>query len=746
MSQAKSGSLPSIFVPEGEKDEKYHRDFVQGIASKSIYSGYADRRAIMDECLNFYLGLQGGEEFDFLQKAEDGEVLPAKWMDFNKIAVKIDLLVGELSQRSYKINVKANNKDAQSRRLDEKDRLLTEMRFEPIASMLEEENGIPLQSDETFIPQNKKELDVYMDKGYKEKSEIVMRALMSFLRKHGNWEYERIAAFRDLLIMGLAFFENVVIDGIPRLQRSDPREMIFDVNSKDDFLSDSTYWGKVCYMSLSEITKRFKLTKKELEEAFKDYNDWSSQTNRFNSFTTDFGFIDRGSRMRIFKNEGGEMRVLVVKAYWQDFKSINYEDGEDKYGQDHIKLKGENSTSEKNKKKLIQIWRQGTLIGGRFMKDFGIMKNQDRSVDNIATTTPPFVGLIPNFLNGAIVSKVHRLKPLQNLKNIAMYRVMLDIARSGGKGFIYDISQLPKGWDIHTALKYLRTTGISYVDSSVEGAGAYNQFKEIDMGLSQSVNQFLELSMFLDREMDSISGVNEARQGLVQGASQAVGVTNSALAQSNLSTVMYTTLFSQMFTKAMNKQAGLAKIAWAGKERFASIIGDVGINFLEEDIELDLNDYNVFIEEVPPALADQQMFYQLVMAGIQAGQLPFVFGMKLLLEKDIDEAVQMLELESKRQEEKQEEQAIQEQEMQQQQMQQQEQAQQMQDRGAQAAAESKVQAQEMKSQADIQKILAQGRLDLRQGAMGFKQSLAMKKIDAAIQAQKNKEKSKSKPK
>jgi hypothetical protein len=513
--------------------------------------------------------------------------------------------------------------------------------------------------------------------------------------------------------------------------------MIWDTNAKDDFLSDSTYWGEMSYMSLGEITKRFKISRKELEAAFKNYNEFNRNPQSYSAFTVDFGFIDRTSRFQIFKNEGGEIRALVAKAYWQDLKDIKRKSSVDKYGNEHLKRVGEEEDGENIKKTPIQIWRTGTLIGGVFLKDWGVMKNQDRSVDNIATTTPPYIALIPNYLNGAIVSKVHRLKPLQNLKNIAMYRVQLDMARSGGKGFVYDIAQLPKGWDVHTALKYLRTTGIAYIDSSVEGAGNFNQFKEIDMGLSQAVTQFIELSMFLDREMDSISGINEARQGLIQNASQAVGVTNSALLQSSLSTEMYFAMFSQMFTKAMNKQAGLAKIAWAGKERFSPIIGDVGVNFLEQDIELDLNDYNVFVEEVPQALQDQQMFYNLVITGIQTGQVPFMLGLKLLMEKDVEEAVNMLEVETKRQEQM-------AQDQQQQLMQQQQEQAAAEQQQAQQEMALKAQSEQMRTQADLQKILAQGRLDMKQGAMGFQQQVALKKIDAAIQAQKMKEQARKK--
>lgn len=738
--------MPSIFVPEKEKDEKYHKTFVQSITNRGAMSGYSQRSLIMNECVNFYLGLQGGEEFDFLQKAEDGEVLPAKWMDFNKLAVKVDNLVGTLSQRGYKIDVKAYNKDAQSRRMDEKNRLITEMRFQPIAEMLQEDNGIPLSSDAGFQPQNQREIDVYMNKTYKDTSELVMRAILKYLRKYNNWDYTRLALFRDLLIMGAAFEKHEIIDGIPTRRRRDPRNIIFDVNSTDDFLSDSSYWGEISYMTLEEITKRYKISKAELEQAFKDFQNFNFNSTAFNVYQNDYGFLGSQSPLKLFDNRGGQLRCMVIQAYWQDLKPLKNKYSEDKYGSVHIKSLGDESYGDEDKVKAtpIQIWRQGTLIGGKFLRDWGIMKNQERSVDNIATTTPPYTALVPNYLNGAIISKVHRMKPLQNLKNMVLYNLQLLMAKSGGKVFFYDISQLPKGWDIHTAMKYARVAGISFIDTSVEGAGTYNQFKDVDMGVSDAFTNFLEVSRFLDMEMDQITGINDARQGNIQGASQAVGVTNSALAQSELSTQMYFDMFSQFFTRGMNKQAGLAKIAWAGKEKFAPIIGDVGINFLEQDIELELNDYNVFIEETPEFAQDHQMFYQLVMTAIQSKTLPFVQGLKLLMEHDLDEAMSQLEIEVHKQEQMQMEQQQQQAQQQQAMMQQEQALAQSQQQQEMLKGQQKIQMQQMQGRTDLQKIVAQGRLDLKQGLLGFKEKLALKKIDAAIQAQKAKERPKSK--
>lgn len=741
-----SSAFPSIFVPEKEKDEAYHRNFAQAVASKGILSGFTDRRAIMNECVNFFLGLQGGQEFEFLQKAEDGEVLPAKWMDYNKIAVKIELLIGELAQRGYVIDVKAYNKAAQVRRLEERSRLLTEMRFAPIADLLEEEVGLPIQSDSSFIPENEQKLDIYMNKSYKETSEIVMKAMLEFLKKSDDWDYARLALFRDMLIMGMAVARHEIVDGLPHMERVDPRNVIFDGAAKDDFLKDSTYWGEVMYMSLGEIVRRWpKIKKQDLQDAFKNYNDWFSNPSHFASFSGDFGFLDRNTTTRCFVTEQGEIRALVVRSYWQDIKNITRKYSEDSQGQTHVK-KPDSSAMDayakgapkgKNIKDTpIQAWRYAVLIGGKFVAEHGWVENQERNVDNIATTTPPYIACIPNFINGAIVSKVHRLKNLQNLKNIVMYNVMLEISKAGGKSFVYDLSMLPKGWDHSTAMRYLRTANIAFIDSSADNAGTFNQFAAIDLSLSDAVDKFINLSIYIDREMDSISGVNDARQGLLQGASQGQGVTNSALAQSSMSTALYNQLFSNFFSKCLNKQAGLGKIAWAGKERFAPIIGDVGVDFLEIDIPLDLNDYNVFVQELPPVVNDQQLFYQLVLAGIQSSQIDFVGGLKLLLEKDLNEGVQNLEIEMKRREQmaQAQQEALQQQEQE---------AQQAASAQADQSNKVKLAIAQQKSQADQYKILTQGKLDLKQSLLDFKEDLALKKIDAAIQRAKAKEKSKA---
>ena len=227
----------------------------------------------------------------------------------------------------------------------------------------------------------------------------------------------------------------------------------------------------------------------------------------------------------------------------------------------------------------------------------------------------------------------------------------------------------------------------------------------------------------MDREMDAISGVNEARQGMVKNASQAVGVTQSSLFQSALATAVYYDLFSQFCSHVLDHQAKLAKIAWAGKERFAPIIGDAGIDFLKIDVDMDLHDYAIFVTEVPPMVQDQQTYQSLIMAAVQAGQLGFVQAMKLLLEKDVRVGVRQLEREQRKQMEQQQaaEQQLAAQQQQQQLM------------AEQAQAEREQQASQLENsvnnQNELKKILAQGRINMRGQLIDFKKDAALKKMD-----------------
>ena len=704
-------------VKDSEKDEDYHRNYVLAITNRAINNGFDLSYATMTENLNYFDGVQTEEAFRFLTEAEDGEVLPAKWINYNAIRNKVEVLVGELANKGYEIEVKAVNKDAVARKLEERETLRVDYRLSPIATEIQNQTNLPMPGTMDEMPESEQEIDEFFEKHYKEKSEIVMERMLKYIDKRTNWEYQRIALFRDLIIHNRCFCKIEIVNGIPTPRRIDPRLVIFDTNAEDDLLTDSTFWGEVRYMDFADAAEMYGLTQKELRDAYSNFRSYEKASSTLIGSQAQLSYSAlEGSKLRWFqKASGNSLRVLVVTAYWKDTKSFNYKESQDKYGNTHYKKVSDTyspATKEKIIKKRISIWRTGTLIGGTIFKQWGEMENQVVSVDEYQITEPPYYGVIPNFVNYMGISIVQQLKGLQDLKNITMYNIQLAMARAGAKGFVYDVSQVPEGWDVHTVIKYLKTVGIAFIDSVKDGIPKqFNQFQQLDMTLSASVTQYLNVMFMIDDEMRKISGINEDREGQARPYTP-VGVAQAALFQSSMMTATKFKEFNMFVNRVFTGLAGLGKICWADKDRFAPIIGDAGINFLNEDIDLSLNDYGVFIREIPPAVDDKQNFQAIVMAALQQGALEFVDAIKLLREDDISYGIRELERKLEQRQE---------------QMQQMAMAQQQQQAQAQA------QLQQMKQQGELEKIDRKGQWDLKEKGVDLKSDYLKQKMDFAKQ-------------
>lgn len=708
-------NLPDLTVPESKKNKNWHKQYVEAIAYRSFNSNYDADYSSIQSCQDFYNGLQTGDEYSFLQNAEDGTTLPAQWINFNKIKTKVNLLLGELYKKGYRIDVNSVNKEAKVRKLQSREDARVELRLSPFAKEIESEVGLPLMSKRKF--EDEQELEDYYNYSYKEKSEVIMKSALDYSLRRQKWDYEKMALFRDILITNRAFAKVELIDGIPVTRRIDPKYMIWDREATNDFLSDSSYFGEVRYMTLAEAAQKYKITEKQLKESYGRYMHNVNLHRNDKRYKADFL---NNSNMHLYSYDNGELKVMVVEAYWADWKKMVHKEKQDSFGGKHLKRLSEETSLKKDVLvNQYKIWRKGVLIGGETIVDWGEVKNQPRSVDNFSDTGCPYHALIPHYLNYGSTSIVEQLKSLQDLKNIVMYQMQLAMSRAGAKGFIYDVAQLPEGWEIETAIKYLKVAGIAFINSAQDEIPAsFNQFQQFDMTLSQSVGQYLQISSMIDREMDSISGVNEARQGIVQNSSQAVGVTQAAIIQSSLSTESYFSLFSSFCESIYTYMSGLIKIAWAGKERFSPIIGDSGVDFLRDDIDLQLDDYAVFVEEIPESISDKNSLQQIVIGALQSGSLNFVQAIKILNTRDIDYAVRMLEKSIMEEERKK---SMEQQKNLESQMAQAEQNRKSQIETAELTQKSQIDKmimqEEMKGKNDIKSIITKGKVDLMKQGM-----------------------------
>lgn len=720
---AHASGFPSIAVPESQKKEDYYEKWVRAIVSSTFTDQWVAKYDVLEMLYKYYQDGSSGDLTGYLQTAPDGSALPAIWTSLNTIASTIDTLVGEMEARGYDIKVRALSKEAISRKLEEKERLRAERRILPSLLEAEQKTGIKLTSEE-YIPQTEVELDHYMDYSFKDKVEIIYEGILKFIAEYSHWDEKRKRLFMDTLIANRCIVRNEIVRGIPQPRVIEPRKFIFDPNSTDDMLSDSTFFGEAEYMPLPSAAEQYGLTMKEIQEAYNTYQEFLGMGDQIRAkanYSTYFASIP-SQRVRWFRIIDGTPRCLVLRTCWRDIKTLRHkEDVVNKYGVEQTILKDVTNDefirkrdADKVVTNTIEIWRQATLVGGKFLKEWGECLNQPVDLNTLSVTKPPYEVWIPNFFDGRSVSKLEQLVTPQLLKDIAFYHVQLLMAKAGGKGIVVDMAMAPEGWTQADVITHLKTNNLVFVNSKEYqmGMGNMNLFDTFDLTLSESLQQYFTIMQYLDSQIGMMSGVSQERKGQVQGSSTAVGVYDAALyASSNVTRSLYEG-FRRFCERVLQHQANLARIAWANKEVFAPIIGDVGIDFLREHIDLDLEEVGVFVQEIPPSIRDRQKLDEKLAIYLQSsGGDPQALAdvLAIDMEPDIKVAVRMFQRNIlnriKQQNIAAQQQSLQDQELQQMQMLLEQQRHQQQ-------GDIALALQDKKNQGGLQKTLATGRVKL----------------------------------
>lgn len=643
---ASTFASPRMAVPDSKKDEQYHKDWLYSILNNSMAGGFFPTLyQAMDISYRYYNGtVDTGQGYEFLQGTTDGKSYPAVWLNYNNIKNKVDLLVGELSQRGFEIGCKTVNSDAQTRKMKYENMLLAERQIKKLF-----DRGTLMQVEEApigFSPEaemDDDDLKLFLRSKYKEKYEIAMERILRYDVERLRYKnMSRKTMFMDMLIAGRCVAKEDVQGGVPLFRRIDPRYVIVDPFCNDDLFSDARYVAEYRYMGLSEAAERYGLTLKQLQEA---------QDQPVSSFVW-YGMNWNGlDFLNPFLTENGQLRVLVVYAEWKDIKSVKYKKGVDKYGEDHwkkIKDDKDAKLSAKEKEmgytlvsKHVECVRRATLIGGTFLKEWGEMPNQPRQVDMPEYSKFSYTVLAPNYVNYTNTSMVQTIEALQQFKDLTMYTIQQRMSVAMGKGLMYDLRYKPEGFELEDVVYYLKANGFAFYDSGREDLPVGgNPFTSIDATLSQDVNLYLMISQYIDQQMNQATGINDSRQGFTK-ASQLVGVTQQAMVQSSLITEPNFNSFMEFEKVMLQRHADTVKTTWKYvKDKYAAVMGDVFSNMLEEENEnFYLQDYGLFIEVEPQMVQNRNMLVQMVMTAVQGGQVDLGKALILLTEPDTKVAI-----------------------------------------------------------------------------------------------------------
>ena len=226
-----------------------------------------------------------------------------------------------------------------------------------------------------------------------------------------------------------------------------------------------------------------------------------------------------------------------------------------------------------------------------------------------------------------------------------MYFLQLALKKDRGKFVINDVSQLPDDMTEADQMYLAEITGAFPITSRKYGANSgYNQYQTVDLSINwENVRSYIEIARMVAAEMTRITGVQPSRMGEIQAASQAVGVTDISRQQSMLRTERFfegLDIFAEM---AMSLVLGQMKIAFThDPDKYAHIVGDEGIRFLQSDTSFALDDYGAAVRTSVVGDREQQAIREMTTFAVQNQVLDFLPGLEIMLEENPREALESI--------------------------------------------------------------------------------------------------------
>lgn len=597
--------FPRQNIPENQKDEDWHRDCVDYFLQQQQVETYVSNKTKDYENYLIASGEFNKDQFKYVTDMY-GMTAPARLVNYPLIQHKLDLLAGELITQPLQYTVNVINKNAIRRKTEELIAIAAETILRPERKKIEKVLGAEIP-DEDLGQEIPSDVEEFMKMNYRTNVERQVNVGLKYCIDKWDLKSTFKRGFYDLEITNKCFYRVYVKNRTPYVERIDPRQAIYDQDGDKESLQDSLYAGVDNWYTVNEIMDRIELTSTEVDELEKLANqksEWYNDNNINNSYISPDGT--------------NGLRIRVVDMQWKSIKMINYKISPNKYDPDidyHKMLPDDYKpkNGEKVVKKAITEIRQCIKIGHEMIVQWGAKPNQIRYEENYANTKLDFYGVIRNNFSGHTLSIVDALKNIQLLYNIVMFHIDGALARSGGKAIVYDVSQKPKNVPLSDIMYHAKNSGLIMINSKQEGGqmSTFNQWKDIDFTLSQSVSQMINLKMMLEETADKITGITASRAG-VNKTSDAVGVNERSVMQSTLITAPLFDIHFKIVSEVLQGMANLMKFCWGEDGYMINVFGDMGYEIFNIDKSVALDEYGIFIANNSKELEKKQTMMGLI--------------------------------------------------------------------------------------------------------------------------------------
>jgi hypothetical protein len=533
------------------------------------------------------------------------EEQPAKLENYNIITPKLKLLEGEEIKRAFNFRVAAINSEAVSQIQEKKKKLLLQHLESELLAELEKQ-GIQVQNPETGETMTPEQIEKYMSYSESDIRESTANKLAKYLIKEQNLEYKFNKVFKDALIVAKEVMF-VGIEGANAVCNAvNPPDFSCDMSPELDFIEDGQWACETKYCTPSDIIDTY--YKDLTEDEVNRIDQRQVGQNNLGLDPSDGKIPITKAIPNLEKQTDTSNYITVQRVEWKSLRKIGFLKYYDEDFVEQETIVDEIYEVQEDKGESIEwvwineVW-EGTKIGNDIYTRIRPKKVQFRSIDNPSRCKLGYVGAIHNNRNSRPTSIIDYVKSHQYLYNTIMYRMELEIAKASGKKVIIDLAQIPKsqGITLDKWLYYFQTVGIGFINSFEEGGGkfagmtsSFNQFTNIDMALSQSVQQYVIILNKIESMAGELMGVSPQRLGAISTTETVGGVERSVVQSSHITEPLFY-LHNEVKKNVLTQLIECAKVAYPEGKRINYILDDMSRVFIEMDEGFGDVDYGVFV-------------------------------------------------------------------------------------------------------------------------------------------------------
>ena len=690
--------------------------------------------------------------------AVDGDLsyLNLDWTPVPIIPKFVDIVVNGLNDRLFKVKAFAEDAISAEKRDQFQREIEGEMIAKPLFQQIEQDFDINVfQTEETELPSNEEELQLFMQLKYKPAIEIAAEEAIDTILNQNQYQETRKRCDYDLMTLGVSMAKHQFLPGQGiQIDYVDPANVVYSY-TEDPYFKDCFYWGEVKTVPMTELVKIDpNISNEDMNKISKYSQSWYNYYNT--SQYNENSMFYRDTCTLLYFNYKTTHTFVYKKKQMADgtFKVVAKDDT---FNPPQEMM---DEGSFERVEKTIEVWYDGIMVmGTNIVLKWELAENMVRPKSASQFAYPNYVAVAPRMYKGNYESLVRRMIPFADLIQITHLKIQQVVARVVPDGVFIDADGLNEvdlgtgnAYNPEDALRLYFQTG-SVVGRSYTQDGEYNNARVPIQQLTSSSGagklQMLigNYNHYLDM-IRTVTGLNEARDASSPNPEALVGIQKLAALSSNTATrhILNASLYltKRLAEGVIVRTADVLQYS-EFKDQFAMQIGKYNLRLLEDLKDFYIYDFGIFLE-MSPDEEQKQMLEQNIQMALSKQDINLEDAIDIREIHNLKMANQLLKVKRKRKAEAEKQQLMQQQAQQGEMQQQQFLAQsQMEQQKSEMELQTKMQLKQNEVAMDIEKLKGEATLKAQLMQVEFNYNLQLRGMEQSQidDREKTKEKGKS---